>query len=108
MSIASDPEDDLSEDRAEDEEDDDEDVAAGGRCPICEALAGECDHLVASIDLTYAEFVAGAVLSQALEFPSLPTLALEPLFKFYLAATNQVDAHPLCFSQIRIDSHILV
>src|ERR1700730_9755776 len=45
-----------------------------------------------------AEFVAGAVLSQAIEFPSLPTLALEPLFKFYLAATNQVDAHSLGLS----------
>ena len=64
MSIASNPEDDLPEDLAEDDEDeDDEDVPAGGRCPICEALAGECDHLVASIDLTYAEFVAGAIFA---------------------------------------------
>ena len=63
MSTAGNPEDDFSEDRPADEEDDDEDVSAGGRCPICQALAGECDHLVASIDLTYAEFVAGAIFA---------------------------------------------
>jgi hypothetical protein len=54
------PEDDLPEDAPED---DDEEVAAGGRCPICEMLVGECDHLVASIDLTYSEFVAGAIFA---------------------------------------------
>lgn len=42
---------------------DDEDVAAGARCPICEMPAGECDHLVASIDLTFSEFVAGAMFA---------------------------------------------
>jgi hypothetical protein len=62
MSSAESPEDDLSEDPEEDEEDDEE-GAAGGRCPVCEMLAGECDHLVASIDLTYAEFVAGAIFA---------------------------------------------
>jgi len=51
------PEDDLSED------DDDEEQAAGS-CPLCEMLAGECDHLVASIDLTYSELVAGAIFAQ--------------------------------------------
>ena len=56
------PEDDLPEDQPEDDEEDDE-VPAGGRCPICELLAGECDHLVASIDLTYSEFVAGAIFA---------------------------------------------
>jgi len=56
------PEDDLPENQPEDEEEDDE-VPAGGRCPICELLAGECDHLVASIDLTYSEFVAGAIFA---------------------------------------------
>ena len=56
------PEDDRPEDRPEDDEEDDE-VPAGGRCPICELLAGECDHLVASIDLTYSEFVAGAIFA---------------------------------------------
>jgi hypothetical protein len=50
--------DDLPEDP-----EDDEDVAAGGRCPICEMPAGECDHLVASIDLTFSEFVAGAMFA---------------------------------------------
>lgn len=43
--------------------DDEEDFAAGGRCPICEEPAGECDHLVASIDLTYAEIAAGALFA---------------------------------------------
>ena len=58
------PQDDLPEDASpdEDEEEDDE-IAPGGRCPICEMLAGECDHLVATIDLTYAEFVAGAIFA---------------------------------------------
>ena len=56
------PEDDFLEDPLDDDEDEEE-VAAGGRCPICEMLAGECDHLVASIDLTYAEFVAGAIFA---------------------------------------------
>jgi len=56
------PEDDLFDDPAEDDEDDDE-VAAGARCPVCEMLAGECDHLVASIDLTYSEFIAGAIFA---------------------------------------------
>ena len=59
---AAEPEDDFVEDPEEDDEDDDA-AAAGGRCPICEMLAGECDHLVASIDLTYAEFVSGAIFA---------------------------------------------
>ena len=59
------PEDDFLDDPSKDEDDEeDEEAAAGGRCPICEMLAGECDHLVASIDLTYAEFVAGAIFAQ--------------------------------------------
>ena len=37
--------------------------APGARCPLCEMLAGECDHLVATIDLTYAELVAGAIFA---------------------------------------------
>jgi hypothetical protein len=41
-------------------EEEDDEVPAGGRCPICELQAGECDHLVASINRTYAEIVAGA------------------------------------------------
>ena len=44
-------------------EEEDDEVPAGGRCPICELLAGECDHLVASIDLTYSELVAGAIFA---------------------------------------------
>lgn len=43
--------------------DDGEEVAAGGRCPICEEAAGDCDHLVASIDLTYSEVAAGALFA---------------------------------------------
>ena len=56
------PDDDFPEDEPEDDEDE-QAGAGGGRCPICEMLAGECDHLVASIDLTYAEFVAGAIFA---------------------------------------------
>jgi hypothetical protein len=63
MSAAERPEDDLSEDPSEEDEEGDEEGAAGGRCPICEMLVGECDHLVASIDLTYAEVVAGAIFA---------------------------------------------
>lgn len=63
MSNPKNPEHDLPEDQAEDDEEDDK-GPAGGRCPICEMLAGECDHLVASIDLTYSEFVAGAIFAQ--------------------------------------------
>lgn len=43
--------------------DDEDDVPAGGRCPICEEAAGDCDHLVASIDLTYSEVAAGALFA---------------------------------------------
>lgn len=63
MSAPKNSEDDLFDD-PEEEADDEEEVAAGGRCPICEMLAGECDHLVASIDLTYSEFIAGAIFAQ--------------------------------------------
>ena len=63
MSSAESPEDDLSEDPSEEDEEDDDAGTAGGRCPVCEMLVGECDHLVASIDLTYAEFVAGAIFA---------------------------------------------
>lgn len=63
MPTPTNPADDLPEDQRGDEEEDDE-VPAGGRCPICELLAGECDHLVASIDLTYSEFVAGAIFAR--------------------------------------------
>ena len=61
MPVPENPDDDLPE-GPEDDEDDDE-AAAGASCPICEMLAGECDHLVASIDLTYSEFVAGALFA---------------------------------------------
>ena len=58
------PEDEFLEDPAKDDEEGEEEEGVGGsRCPICEMLAGECDHLVASIDLTYAEFVAGAIFA---------------------------------------------
>jgi hypothetical protein len=62
MPIPKNPDDDLPEGRPEDEDEDD-DAPEGGRCPICALLAGECDHLVASIDLTYAEFVAGSIFA---------------------------------------------
>jgi hypothetical protein len=55
------PDDDLPEDDLAQDEDDEEQAA--GRCPLCEMLAGECDHLVASIDLTYSELVAGAIFA---------------------------------------------
>lgn len=55
------PDDDLPESPGDDEDEDE--ASAGGRCPICEMPAGECDHLVASIDLTYSEFVAGAMFA---------------------------------------------
>src|SRR6266576_1711993 len=54
-----------------------------------------------------AEFVSGAILAQALELPSVPPLALESFFQLDLAATNQIDAHPLRLSQVRIDAHVL-
>ena len=60
---AAEPEDDFAEDPDEQDDEGEEAVTAGGRCPICEMLAGECDHLVASIDRTYAEFVAGAIFA---------------------------------------------
>ena len=44
-------------------EEEDDEVPASGRCPICELPADECDHLLASINLTYAEIVAGAVFA---------------------------------------------
>ncbi len=56
------PEDEFPENLPDDDEEGDED-AAGARCPLCEMLAGECDHLVATIDLTYAELVAGAIFA---------------------------------------------
>jgi hypothetical protein len=64
MPAPGDPEDSFLDDPSKDDEDEEEgEAAAGGRCPICEMLAGECDHLVASIDLTYSEFVAGAIFA---------------------------------------------
>lgn len=42
---------------------DEDGVAAGGRCPICEEAAGDCDHLVASIDLAFSEVTAGALFA---------------------------------------------
>ena len=64
MSAAENPEDDFLDDPSkDDDEEDEEEGEVGGRCPICEMLAGECDHLVASIDLTYSEFVAGAIFA---------------------------------------------
>ena len=61
MAAPESPEDEFPEESPDDEDDE---GATGGRCPICELLAGECDHLVASIDMTYAELVAGAIFAQ--------------------------------------------
>ncbi|HVY07760.1 MAG TPA: hypothetical protein VHB46_17420 [Burkholderiales bacterium] len=47
--------------------DDDEDFPSGDRCPVCELRAGECDHLVVSLDLTYSEIVSGALFAQERE-----------------------------------------
>jgi hypothetical protein len=62
--MAETPEKNLRAQRPRDEEEPD-DAQAVGRCPICEHEAGECDHLLASIDLTYSEIVAGALFAQA-------------------------------------------
>src|SRR5579864_2915341 len=51
------------------------------------------------------EFVAVAIVAQALEFASVATLALQPFFKLDLAAADQVDAHALRFFDIGIDAH---
>ncbi len=53
----SDPDDDFDDDDVVD----DEALGRPGNCPLCEALPGECDHLVASIDRTFSEIVAGAI-----------------------------------------------
>ncbi len=63
MTAPMNPEGDFPDQPPEDDEDGDE-SPAGRRCPICEMLAGECDHLVASIDLTYSEIIAGAIFAQ--------------------------------------------
>lgn len=44
-------------------DDESDDVPAGGLCPICELGLGECDHLLASIDLTYSEIVSGTIFA---------------------------------------------
>ena len=41
----------------------DDDIPVGDRCPVCELPAGECDHLVASLDLTYSEVISGAIFA---------------------------------------------
>lgn len=45
------------------EHDESDDIPTGGLCPICELGLGECDHLLASINLTYSEIVAGAIFA---------------------------------------------
>lgn len=44
-----------------------EDPPPLGHCPICERASGQCDHLVAAIDRTFAEITAGAMFAQAHE-----------------------------------------
>ncbi len=36
-----------------------------GRCPFCGQAAGECDHLVAAIDRSFAEVIGGALFAQS-------------------------------------------
>jgi hypothetical protein len=36
-----------------------------GTCPICERPAGDCDHLVASIDRTFSEIIGGALFARS-------------------------------------------
>jgi hypothetical protein len=60
MSPTSEPPDELPEDLSEDEDDE---ILEGSSCPICELPAGDCDHLVAAIDLTYSELIAGAIFA---------------------------------------------
>ncbi len=50
---------------------DEDDVVVGDRCPVCELPAGECDHLVATLDLTYSEIVAGALFASEREILDL-------------------------------------
>jgi hypothetical protein len=60
MSAMSEPPDELREDLSEDEDDE---IPEGSSCPICELPAGDCDHLVAAIDLTYSELISGAIFA---------------------------------------------
>lgn len=45
------------------EDDEFESNARADCCTICESSAGECDHLVVSIDRTFSEIVAGALFA---------------------------------------------
>jgi hypothetical protein len=62
MPPVKDPDDDIPEDEDEEYEDD-EALDAAGSCPICDSPAGECDHLVASIDRTFWEIGEGAIFA---------------------------------------------
>ena len=53
------------------EVDEDEENPGDAACPICEKRAGDCDHLVASLDLGYAELVAGAIFARQREILEL-------------------------------------
>lgn len=58
-----DPDNDIPEDEDEDFDAEDEDLAAVEHCPICDVPEGECDHLLASIDLTFCEIDGGTVFA---------------------------------------------
>jgi hypothetical protein len=61
-----------------------------GTCPICERPTGDCDHLVATIDRTFAEITGGALFSRAEEIVGM----LERLVSTDPEALEAVGAGP--------------
>ena len=57
-----DPDDDIPEDEDEDYESEEE-AAEVEHCPICDSAKGECDHLLAAIDLTFYEIGGGTIFA---------------------------------------------
>ena len=57
-----DPDDDVPEDEDEAYEAEEEEPGAV-HCPICDEPEGECDHLLAAIDLTFHEIDGGTVFA---------------------------------------------
>lgn len=58
-----DPDDEIPEDEEEGYEAEEEEAGAVEHCPICDAAEGECDHLLAAIDLTFYEIDGGTVFA---------------------------------------------
>ncbi|HEX4984553.1 MAG TPA: hypothetical protein VFV71_00645 [Burkholderiales bacterium] len=48
-----------------------DDDATERNCPLCDRPEGECDHLVAALDLTYSEVAAGAAFAHERELLDL-------------------------------------